>query len=96
MLCAVYKSSRRADTYLFVGKRDHFEDVPQALLEMFGPPKLVMLLPLSKRDHLGIADIDRVRAELADKGYYLQLPPPQVNLLEEYKQQNKQEQAQAH
>ncbi|BDM64814.1 YcgL domain-containing protein [Shewanella sp. NFH-SH190041] len=86
MLCAVYKSSRKAETYLFVSKRDDFSQVPEPLLAMFGTPKLVMVFPINQRDKLGIADIEKVRAELADKGYYLQLPPPPENLLKSYRQ----------
>lgn len=85
MLCAVYKSSRKADTYLFVKKRDCFEDVPAALMDMFGVPQLVMVFPIAKRESLGMADIHRVRAEMEENGYYLQIPPPQVNLLAEHK-----------
>ncbi|MGI2177144.1 YcgL domain-containing protein [Shewanella frigidimarina] len=87
MICAVYKSGRRADTYLFVKKRDVFDDVPEPLLEMFGSKILVMIVPLSKRDHLGIADIDKVKVALVEQGYYLQIPPPQINLLEQHKQE---------
>ena len=85
MLCAVYKSSRKADTYLFVKKRDCFEDVPVALMDMFGVPQLVMVFPIAKRESLGMADIHRVRTEMETNGYYLQIPPPQVNLLAEHK-----------
>ncbi|BAJ02437.1 YcgL domain-containing protein [Shewanella violacea] len=87
MICAVYKSRLRADSYLFVEKRNEFERVPEALMKMFGSPTLVMMLPLSKRDHLGFADISKVKSELVSKGYYLQLPPPTVNLLEEHKKE---------
>ncbi|ABI71588.1 YcgL domain-containing protein [Shewanella frigidimarina] len=87
MICAVYKSGRRADTYLFVKKRDVFDDVPEPLMEMFGSKTLVMIVPLSKRDHLGIADIDKVKVALVEQGYYLQIPPPQINLLEQHKQE---------
>ncbi|MGX9461511.1 YcgL domain-containing protein [Shewanella sp. A14] len=86
MICAVYKSGRRADTYLFVKKRDVFDEVPEPLMEMFGIPTLVMIVPLSTREHLGIADITKVKSALVDQGYYLQIPPPQVNLLEQHKQ----------
>lgn len=54
-------------------------------MEMFGAPELVMMLPLEKRSHLAFADINKVKVELEEKGYYLQLPPPKVNLLEEFK-----------
>lgn len=87
MICAVYKSRRKLESYLFVEKRNEFERVPAALLDMFGAPELVMMLPLMKRAHLGFADIEKVKVELADKGYYLQLPPPIVNLLEEHKRE---------
>ncbi|QIR14383.1 YcgL domain-containing protein [Shewanella aestuarii] len=85
MICVVYKSSRRADTYLFVEKRDVFEAVPEPLMQMFGTPKLVMMVPLSKRESLALADIEKVKTELKEKGYYLQIPPPQENLLEAHK-----------
>ena len=87
MICAVYKSSRKADTYLFVKKRDVFDDVPVPLMEMFGAPTLVMVVPLSKRDHLGIADIDKVKVALEEQGFYLQIPPPNINLLDQHKQE---------
>ena len=87
MICAVYKSARRADTYLFIKKRDVFDDVPEQLMEMFGTPLLIMIVPLSKREHLGIADIVKVKAAVEEQGYYLQIPPPQVNLLEQHKQE---------
>ena len=86
MICAVYKSSRKLDTYLFVEKRDVFDAVPEPLMKMFGTPKLVMMVPLSKRTELAMADIEKVKSELADKGFYLQLPPPVTNLLEEHRQ----------
>ncbi|WP_394130131.1 YcgL domain-containing protein [Shewanella maritima] len=85
MICAVYKSLRREDTYLYVEKRDNFETVPAPLMEMFGAPKFVMLLPIEKIKQLAIADIQKVKSELADKGFYLQLPPPKENLLEKHR-----------
>ncbi|MBT1445578.1 YcgL domain-containing protein [Shewanella sp. JM162201] len=85
MICAVYKSSRKEETYLYLPKRDDFSKVPEPLMQMFGTPKLVMLLPLEKKDKLALADISRVRAEMDEKGYYLQLPPPKENLLNEHK-----------
>ncbi|MDB2387052.1 YcgL domain-containing protein [Shewanella sp.] len=85
MICAVYKSLRKKESYLFVEKRDEFSRVPEALMTMFGEPQLVMMLPIDKRDHLAFADINKVKAELIEKGFYLQLPPPVVNLLEQHK-----------
>jgi hypothetical protein len=88
MLSAVYKSSKKADTYLFVEKRDDFSKVPEPLMKTFGRPVFVLLLNLGARDKLGIADIESVKSSLSDKGYYLQLPPPEENLLDEHKRMN--------
>jgi len=43
MLTAVYKSKKKADTFLFVEKRDDFSKVPEPLLAMFGQPIYVMI-----------------------------------------------------
>lgn len=88
MLTAVYKSKKKADTYLFVEKRDDFSKVPEPLLTMFGQPQYVMLINLAKRSHLGGADLSLVEKALTDVGFYLQLPPPTTNLLAEHRKQN--------
>lgn len=92
MLCAVYKSPKKESTFLYIKQRDNFSDVPDALLDMFGSPVLVTIVNLSSRDKLAIADIETVKAELNDKGFYLQLPPPKEDLLAEHKAQLKNKQ----
>lgn len=88
MICAVYKSTKKSETYLFVLKRDDFSSVPQPLMDIFGVPKFVMLLPLEKRDKLGGADLAKVKQQLNDVGYYLQLPPPEQDLLKQHRIDN--------
>ncbi|MEW5681861.1 MAG: YcgL domain-containing protein [Pseudomonadota bacterium] len=85
MLCAVYKSLKKDSTYLFVERRDDFSAVPEPLLAAFGTPVLVTLINLAKREHLAQADINKVRQQLTAQGYYLQLPPPEENLLAQHK-----------
>ncbi len=85
MLCAVYKSPRKADTYLFILKRDDFSSVPEPLMKTFGTPQLVTLLNLAKRDRLGTAELNKVKQALDSDGFYLQLPPPPENLLEQHR-----------
>lgn len=67
MLTAVYKSIKKADTYLFVEKRDDFSRVPEPLLETFGQPKYVMMINLASREKLGVADLDAVKQALIDR-----------------------------
>ncbi|AWB67930.1 hypothetical protein C2869_16530 [Saccharobesus litoralis] len=85
MLSAVYKSNKKPDTYLFVEQRDNFDKVPESLLTMFGTPELVTIVNLASRSKLAISDIEKVKQELKDKGYFVQLPPPQEDLLKEHK-----------
>jgi uncharacterized protein YcgL (UPF0745 family) len=81
MLCAVYKSSKKQETYLYVPGRDDFSKVPEALLKTFGTPVFLMIMPLKKDRELARVDINKLRTELTTKGFYLQLPPPTENLL---------------
>jgi uncharacterized protein YcgL (UPF0745 family) len=87
MLCVIYKSSKKEQTYLFVEKRDNFSKVPEALMIMFGTPILVTLINLATKDKLAMADLDSVKEKLTEQGYYLQLPPPKEDLLKEHKRQ---------
>ena len=86
MLYAVYRSPKKANTYLFVKTRDDFSDVPSALMTTFGSPILVTLFNLATKDKLGFADLAKVKSNLIEQGYYLQLPPPPENLLTEHKE----------
>ncbi|WP_413111349.1 YcgL domain-containing protein [Thaumasiovibrio sp. DFM-14] len=89
MYCAVYKSDKKAETYLFIEKKDDFSPVPETLLTMFGHPKLVMVLDLDKRMTLARLSTAEIKKHLLNQGYYLQLPPPAVNMLDEHKQNKK-------
>ncbi len=91
MLCAVYRSSKKAQTYLFINKRDDFSQVPEALMAMFGTPQLVTLVNLAAKDKLAFADINKVKESLVEQGFYLQLPPPQEDLLKTHREQMKQQ-----
>ncbi|GHA09424.1 YcgL domain-containing protein [Oceanisphaera arctica] len=85
MLCVVYKSPKKAETYLFVERRDDFSRVPSPLLDTFGTPRLSMIINLATKTHLAQADLTKVRLALKTQGYYLQLPPPPENLLKQHR-----------
>jgi uncharacterized protein YcgL (UPF0745 family) len=94
MLCTIYKSAKKAQTYLFVNKRDDFSAVPAPLMSMFGTPTLVTVMNLANKEKLALADLDKVKENLNLQGYYLQLPPPQENLLDQHKEAMKLKRAQ--
>lgn len=81
MFCAIYKSPKREQTYLYIEKKDDFSRMPVELLQSFGTPQFVMSISLTERERLASADIVVVRAALSEQGFYLQIPPPVENLL---------------
>ena len=85
MLCAIYKSAKKEHTYLFVKTRDDFSSVPEPLMNTFGTPALVTLINLATKEKLAFADLSKVKANLIEQGYYLQLPPPKEDLLKQHK-----------
>ncbi|NAW99894.1 MULTISPECIES: YcgL domain-containing protein [unclassified Vibrio] len=90
MLCSIYKSSKKEGTYLYISKKDDFSQVPDTLMAMFGKPTLVMVVKLEGRT-LAQVNIEKVKESLENEGFFLQLPPPPQNLLEQYKQQKAQQ-----
>ena len=54
-------------------------------MKTFGTPQLVTLINLANRDKLGIADIDKLKTNLSQHGFYLQLPPPTEDLLKQHR-----------
>lgn len=85
MLCAIYKSPKKDNTYLYIKTKDDFSEVPESLMATFGTPQFVMVLKLDNGRKLALADVEKVKASLLTPGYYLQVPPPVPNLLEQYK-----------
>jgi len=81
MLCFIYRSPKKDQTYLYVPEKDKFDEIPEQLLTSFGSPDFSMTVDLSKRDALAREDINKVRENLKDQGYHLQMPPKQESLL---------------
>ena len=71
----VFKSLKKLDTYLYLGKSQNFEELPNALRDSFGQYELVLEMELSPERKLARADTNQVLADIALKGFYLQLPP---------------------
>lgn len=71
----VYRSSKVADLYLFVDRQDGLVHVPAALLARFGKPIEALQLELTAERKLSRSDALAVLEAIAERGYYLQLPP---------------------
>jgi len=75
MQCVVYKSERKADTYLYIEQAGNFERVPEALMDKLGSLKLILQLELYTQRKLMGAEVVVVMRQLTAQGFYLQLPP---------------------
>jgi len=72
--CSIYKSSRKADAYLFIPQNAGLENLPGTLLQALGKLEHVMDLSLNAGKKLAQSDTRSVTKALESQGYYLQLP----------------------
>ena len=71
----VYKSLRKADTYLYLLARDGFDIVPPPVRAPLGELQPVLEFDLVEGRRLARADPAVVRANLMAHGFHLQFPP---------------------
>ena len=73
MLCHIYRSSRKLDTYLYLADKDDFSIVPAELLRVFGDPEFSFSFDLTQERELAREDSGEVLDNLENQGYHLQL-----------------------
>jgi hypothetical protein len=73
MLCHIYRSNRKFDTYLYLVEKDDFSVVPEDLLRVFGPPEFSFSFDLTQERVLAKEDSGEVLDNLDSQGYHLQL-----------------------
>ena len=81
VLVQVFRSPRKQETYLYVAKAHGLVDVPDDLMNQFGEPEAIMTLVLEPSSKLARANAAEVLADIAGKGFYLQMPPTAAELL---------------
>lgn len=86
-LVSIYRSSKRAEMYLYLSKKAGLGEVPAALMQQFGTPILVMDMLLKRDRKLARVNTGRVLDELVDKGFYLQMPPAREDYLSEMRRE---------
>jgi len=73
--CSVFKSSKKREMYLYVDRKDGVEKLPEALKGIFGEPTHVLDMILTPEKKLARVDAKKVLAEIAQNGFFLQMPP---------------------
>ena len=75
MRCFVFKSLRKADTYVYLAGRDGTGLLPPPLQSALGELQFVMELDLAPGRKLAQEDPQKVRENLAARGFHIQFPP---------------------
>lgn len=75
MRCYVYRSPMRKETYLYLAVEGDFTAIPDALMDLFGPPELALEFDLTEDRRLAKEDARDVLQNLRERGFHLQMPP---------------------
>ncbi len=73
MLCHIYRSNQKLDTYLYLVEKDDFSIIPADLLRVFGSPEFSFSFDLTRNRELAREDSGEVLENLENQGYHLQL-----------------------
>ncbi len=76
MKCFVYKSLRKAETYVYLKSPETFDVLPGPIAEQLGTLAFVIEIELSSQRKLARENVDEVMVNLGVQGYHLQFPPP--------------------
>jgi uncharacterized protein YcgL (UPF0745 family) len=74
----IYKSLRKADTYVYLARRDDFDCVPPGVRTALGRLQFVLDVALTPERRLASEDPATVRDNLLVRGFHLQVPPSQA------------------
>lgn len=74
MICYIYRSIKKPDTYLYLGEKDKFDQLPESVINIFGPPEYSMSINLTPERVLAQEDTREVLHKIKSEGFYLQLP----------------------
>lgn len=80
--CYIYRSSKKDELYLFLAREDDFECVPEEVMKAFGAAKKAMELELTPEMKMARSKADEIIANLKERGFHLQMPPPSHELVE--------------
>ncbi|EMP55553.1 hypothetical protein MSNKSG1_06768 [Marinobacter santoriniensis NKSG1] len=83
---SVFRSSRKADTYIFVRRGQKWDDLPEGLRGIFGQPVHAMDLLLIPEKKLARTTGKQVLEAIEEKDFFLQLSDEQDDYMEELKQ----------
>lgn len=78
---SAYKSNKKDELYVFVDKNKGLDILPAEFLVMFGETQFVTEFELTPDRKLGRENPEKVYQALKSKGYFVQMPPNEVEKL---------------
>ncbi len=83
MQAFVYKSLKKADTYVYLSARDDFACLPEPLRTQLGALQFVLEIALTPERKLAMEEPAVVRENLAMRGFHVQFPPTMADPMTE-------------
>ena len=71
----VFRSHKKAQTYVYLPADQEYESLPEAFIEQFGQATEFLTFELHENSKLAQVDARAVLAALNKQGFFLQLPP---------------------
>ena len=79
--CAVYKSVKKDETYVFIPTTTPLSELPEELLKVLGQAEKVMTLTLTPEKKMARGKAIDVMNSIEKQGFHLQMPEnPQLNV----------------
>jgi len=79
--CAVYKSQKKDETYVFIPTTTALSDLPEDLLKVLGHTEMIMNLKLTPEKKMARGTAAAVMKSIEEQGFHLQMPEnPQLNV----------------
>lgn len=83
---SVYRSGKKADTYIYLRRGQDWSQLPEALREIFGQPVHAMDLVLTPERKLARVSASEVLEAIAEKDFYLQMPEEAESYIVEFRE----------
>jgi len=90
---SVFRSSKKADTYLYVRRGQVWDELPESLRGIFGKPVHSMDLILTGERKLARTTGKQVLEAIADKDFYLQMPEERDGYVVDFRKKPEQRQS---
>ncbi|WP_392561679.1 YcgL domain-containing protein [Orbus sturtevantii] len=73
MLCYIYRSPKKENSYLYIAKENDFSNVPDILMNVFGKPIFAMKVLLDGKRQFTAGTSQEIENKIKSDGFFLQM-----------------------